>query len=84
MNDLFYLATVPFHLTENGTDFAYYVSDRYASVLGCTDQHQSRDPLRGNCTQLTTSALVFDEITTIGLNNVQVNTALRVGYSMLF
>ena len=84
VNDPFYLATVPFHLTENGTDFAYYVSDRYVSVLGCTDQHQFCDPLRGNCTQLTTSALVFDEITTIGLNNVQVNTALRVGYSMLF
>ena len=66
------------------TDYSYYLSDRYVNVLGCTDQHQFCNPATGNCTQLTASDPVFQEIPTIGLNEVQTATALRLGLPILF
>ena len=66
------------------TDYPYYVSDRYVNVLGCTDQHQFCNPATGKCTELTASDPVLQEIPTIGLNEVQTATALRLGVSILF
>ena len=84
MNDPFYLATTPTPIHVNGTDFLYYLSHRYVNVLGCTDQHQFCNPATGKCTELTASDPVFREIPTIGLNEAQTATALRVGLPMLF
>ena len=68
----------------NGTEFPYYLSDRYVNVLGCTDQHQFCNPATGKCTELTASDAVYQEIPTIGLNEVQTKTALRLGVSIRF
>ena len=84
VNDPFYLATIPSTMNINGTDYPYYVSDRYVNVLGCTDQHQFCNPATGNCTELTASDPVFQEILTIGFNEVQTMTALHLGVSILF
>ena len=85
VNDPFYLATLPApNITVAGKVFEYYKSNRFVNVLGCTDQHQFCNPTTGNCTELTASTPVFKAISTIGLDDVQVTTALSLGLNTGF
>ena len=80
--DPFFLATTPGTITQDGTNYSLYGADRYINVLGCTDQHQFCNPATGRCTELTAWNLVDKAIYTIGLNEVQLNTAVRLGLYM--
>ena len=83
MNDPFFLATTPTNITlDDGTDLIYYEPDRLVNVLGCADQHQLCNPATEECTALTALALISHDLGKIGLNDVQINTALRLGITM--
>ena len=85
MKDPFFLATTPTNLTiDYGTDLEYYKPDRYVNVLGCTDQHQFCNPATEECTELSAWALVSNDLHTIGLNDVQTNTGLRLATTLQF
>lgn len=83
MKDPFFLATTPINITlDDGTNLTYYQPDRLVNVLGCADQHQLCNPATEECTALTALALVGHDLGTIGLNDVQINIALRLGNTM--
>jgi len=68
----------------DGTNPTYYYFDRYVNVLGCTDQHQFCNPTANDCTLLTAWALANVSLLTIGLNDAQLNTALRLGTTLQY
>ena len=82
VEDPFYLATTPTTVPNgHGENITFYKPDRYVNVLGCTDQYQYCNPTTGNCTELTGWAPLGNEILKIGLNDVQLRTALRLRMS---
>ena len=83
MKDPFFLATTPINITlDDGTNLIYYQPDRLVNVLGCADQHQLCNPATEECTALTALNLISHDLGRIGLNDVQFNTAIRLGNTM--
>lgn len=87
VTDPFYTATIPYNLpVGDGTNLTYYYSGAYVGVIACTDQHQLCNPTTNECTSLTRSSGLIEELDQPGhnlhLTKAQLVTALHIiGYT---